>query len=127
MFRHSRNLNDIWRAFDEMFSQFDSMNGQWKTQTRVSDDGTYRITTYHYGNDKNEKLPTSGIESLKYQLETAIENEDFEKAVEIRDQIKKLETNQKEIEKLELELKQSIYEQNFEKSIEIRDQLKKFK
>ena len=43
------------------------------------------------------------------------------------DQIKKLETNQKEINKLEEDLKKSIEEQNFEKSIEIRDQLKKLK
>jgi protein-arginine kinase activator protein McsA len=56
-----------------------------------------------------------------------IENEDFEKAVELRDQIKKLEINQKEINKLEEELKKSIEQQNFEKSIEIRDQLKKLK
>jgi protein-arginine kinase activator protein McsA len=64
---------------------------------------------------------------LKQQLETAIENEDFELAVKLRDQIKSLEVNQKEIQKLEMELKKSIEEQNFEKSIEIRDQLKKLK
>ena len=124
MFGNSRNFDDIWKAFDEMFAQFDSMNGQWKSQTRVSDDGSYRVTTYRYSNNKEEK---SGIQSLKAQLETAIENEDFEKAVELRDKIKNLESNQKEIEKLELELKQSIEDQNFERSIEIRDQLKKLK
>lgn len=126
MFGSRRNMNDIFRAFDEMFAQFDSMNGEWKTQTRVSEDGTTRITSYYYGS-KDDKSSNSGIESLKSQLETAIENEDFEKAVELRDKIKNLESNQKEIEKLELELKQSIKDQNFEKSIEIRDQLKKLK
>jgi protein-arginine kinase activator protein McsA len=82
-----------------------------------------KITTYYYDNDKTN--PTS--KNLKQQLEIAIENEDFEKAVELRDQIKKLETNQKEIDNLENELRKSIEEQNFEKSIEIRDQLKKLK
>ena len=60
-------------------------------------------------------------------MEIAIENEDFEMAVELRDKIKKLETNQKQIEELEEELKQSIKDQNFEKSIELRDKLKELK
>jgi protein-arginine kinase activator protein McsA len=123
MFGNRRSYNDIFRAFDEMFNQLTPSNGEWKTQSKVSDDGTMKITTYYYDNAKTN--PTS--KNLKQQLEIAIENEDFEKAVELRDQIKKFETNQKVIDKLEEELKQSIEEQNFEKSIEIRDQLKKLK
>jgi protein-arginine kinase activator protein McsA len=123
MFGNRRSYNDIFRAFDEMFTQLTPNNGEWKTQTKVSDDGTTKITTYYYDNAKSN--PTS--KNLKQQLEIAIENEDFEKAVELRDQIKKLDTNQKEVDKLENELKKSIEEQNFEKSIEIRDQLKKLK
>lgn len=123
MFGNRRSYNDIFRAFDEMFSQLTPNNGEWKTQSKVSEDGTMKITTYYYDNAKTN--PTS--KNLKQQLEIAIENEDFEKAVELRDQIKKLESNQKEIDKLDEELKKSIEEQNFEKSIEIRDQLKKLK
>lgn len=123
MFGNRRSYNDIFRAFDEMLTQLTPTNGEWKTQTKVSDDGTMKITTYYY--DKTKSDPNS--KNLKQQLEIAIENEDFEKAVELRDQIKKMETNQKEIGKLEEELKKSIEEQNFEKSIEIRDQLKKLK
>ena len=125
MFGNRRSYNDIFRAFDEMFTQLtpSTSNGEWKTQTKVSDDGTMKITTYYYDNAKTN--PTS--KNLKQQLEIAIENEDFEKAVELRDQIKKLESNQKEIDKLEEDLKKSIEEQNFEKSIEIRDQLRKLK
>lgn len=123
MFGNRRSYNDIFRVFDEMFSQLTPNNGEWKTQSKVSEDGTMKITTYYYDNVKTN--PTS--KNLKQQLEIAIENEDFEKAVELRDQIKKLESNQKEIDKLEEELKKSIEEQNFEKSIEIRDQLKKLK
>jgi len=123
MFGNRRSNNNIFRAFDEMLTQLTPSNGEWKTQTKVSDDGTMKITTYYYDNAKTN--PTS--KNLKQQLEIAIENEDFEKAVELRDQIKKLDTNQKEVGKLEEELKKSIEEQNFEKSIEIRDQLKKLK
>ncbi len=127
MFRNEKNFNDFFRAFDEMFSQFDSRLGEWKSQTRVSDDGTTRITTYYKGNEPFEMKKPSGLTSLQKQLEIAIENEDFEMAVELRDKIKKFETNQKQIEELEQELKQSIKDLNFEKSIELRDKLKELK
>ena len=121
MFGNEKNFNDILRAFDDMFAQFDSRLGEWKSQTKVSEDGTMKVTTYYRS---NEPKSTKGTNGLKQQLELAIENEDFEKAVEIRDQIRKLESNQEVINKLEEELKQSIKEHNFERSIEIRDELK---
>jgi protein-arginine kinase activator protein McsA len=125
MFGNRRNYNDFFKAFDDMFAQFDLTQGEWKSQSRVSDDGTIKVTTYYRGGDslKSEE----GIDRLKSQLEIAIENEDFESAVKLRDKIKNFESNQETIEKLELELKKSIEEQNFEKSIEIRDQLRNFK
>ena len=121
MFGNEKNFNDILRAFDDMFAQFDSRLGEWKSQTKVSEDGTMKVTTYYRSNEPRKSKDNTG---LKHQLEMAIENEDFEKAVEIRDQIKKLESNQEVINKLEEELKQSIKEHNFERSIEIRDELK---
>ncbi len=127
MFGNEKNFNDILRAFDEMFAQFDSRLGEWKTQTKVSEDGTTRITTYYRGSEPFGTKKPSGVKSLEKQLEIAIENEDFEMAVELRDKIKKFETNQKQIEELEEELKQSIKDQNFEKSIELRDQLKELR
>ena len=124
MFGNEKNFNDILRAFDDMFSQFDSRLGEWKSQTKVSEDGTMKVTTYYRSNEPRKTKDSYG---LKRQLEIAIENEDFEKAVEIRDQIKKLESNQEAINKLEEELKQSIKDHNFERSIEIRDELKELK
>ena len=125
MFGNRRSYNDIFRAFDEMFSHFDLTQGEWKSQSRVSDDGTIKVTTYYRGGDSPKE--TGGLQSLKSQLDKAIENEDFESAVKLRDQIKTFEKNQKSIEKLELELKKSIENQEFEKSIELRDQIKNLK
>jgi protein-arginine kinase activator protein McsA len=121
-----RNYNDVFRLIDEMFGQFDfnPMGGEWKSQTKTSADGTTKVTTHYWSNSGSN---TNDVEMLKAQLENAIEHEDFELAVSLRDKIKSLETNKESIEKLELELKQSIQEQNFEKSIEIRDRLKKLK
>ena len=121
MFNNKKNFNDILREFDNMFSQFDSQLGEWKSQTKVSEDGTMKVTTYYRSNEPKKTKDGYG---LKRQLEMAIESEDFEKAVEIRDQIKKLESNQKVIDELELDLKQSIKDQDFEKSIQLRDKLK---
>lgn len=123
MFGRRRNTEDIWKIFDEIFSQFDQQNGEWKTSTKVSDDGTTIITSRFWSN-VGPKSNGSNLDKLKYELEKAIESEDFEKAVELRDKIKSLETNKKEIEELEADLKKSIENQDFEKSIEIRDKLK---
>ena len=125
MFGNRKNPTDLFKIFDEIFSQFEQPNGEWKTNTRISEDGSTIITSRYWSNSNS--TPKTDLDKLKSQLEVAIENEDFEKAVELRDQIKKLESNQKEIDKLEEDLKKSIEEQNFEKSIEIRDQLRKLK
>jgi protein-arginine kinase activator protein McsA len=127
MFGNKKNFNDFLRALDDMYSQFDSHLGEWKSQTKVSEDGTMKITTYYRGDDLGKNKPTIEIQSLKKLLDDSIKNEDFEMAVDIRDQIKKLELNQETIKEIELELKKSILEQNFEKSIELRDKLKNLK
>jgi protein-arginine kinase activator protein McsA len=124
MFNNKKNFNDILRMFDDMSSQFDSQLGEWKSETRVSEDGTIKVTSFYRSSEPKTSKESNG---LKRQLELAIENEDFEKAVEIRDQIRKMETNQETITKLEEELKQTISDHNFERSIEIRDELKKLK
>ena len=125
MFRNRKNFNDLFKSFDDMFEQLNSKSGEWKTKTKSSNDGAFNVTTYYWSSD--DKQPESKIGTLQNQLNVAIENEDFETAVKLRDSIKNFETIQKDIDKLELELKESIKEQNFEKSIEIRDQLKKLK
>ena len=123
MFGNEKNFNDILRAFDDMFAQFDSRLGEWKSQSKLSEDGTVKVT-YYWGTEPKSPKATNG---LKRQLELAMKNEDLEKAVEIRDQIKKMELNQEIITKLEEELKQTIKDHNFERSIESRDELKKLK
>lgn len=128
--RFNFNIDDLMARYDKMMEDFNKQD--WDTKTFESPDGNYKYTSYvkvfdlsDFGNDNPKQMDKE--EFLKIKLERAIEMEDFEQAVKLRDQIKNLGTNQEEIEKLELELKESIKEQNFEKSIEIRDQLKKLK
>jgi excinuclease UvrABC helicase subunit UvrB len=143
MFRRRKNINDILGEFDSMFSQFESMFGgipndsktekgndelgDWTKETYSSPDGSIYITNFVRTNSSHGTNKSSGLNALRKRLQTAIEDENFEEAVKLRDEIKNYETNQDSINKLELELKKSIEEQNFEKSIEIRDKLKKLK
>lgn len=138
-----KNLNDLFREFDSMVGGFDLMFGvtpnngktesgtdefgDWTKKTYKSPDGGVLITNFVRTGGNYKPNQSSGTTSLKKKLQIAIEEENFEEAVKLRDEIKKLETNQDEIKKIELELKKSIEDQDFEKSIELRDQLKKLK
>jgi protein-arginine kinase activator protein McsA len=56
-----------------------------------------------------------------------IEQENFERAIEIRDELKKIEQKNERLKSLELELKESIDKQDFENCIIIRDEINKLK
>ena len=124
------NIDDLMARYDKMMEDFNKQD--WETNTFESPDGNYKYTRYVKvfdlsDLDKYNSKEMDKEEYLNIKLNRAIEMEDFELAVKLRDQIKNLGTNQEQIEKLELELKKSIEEQNFEKSIEIRDHLRKLK
>ena len=76
---------------------------------------------------RTPKPKYNGVEGLKKELQTAINNEDYELAIKIRDMIKEREKNQGTIDNLELELKECIEKENFERAIQIREELKKLK
>ena len=124
------NIDDLMARYDKMMEDFNKQD--WETKTFESADGNYKYTSYvkvfdlsNLDDDNSKEMDKE--EYLKIKLNRAIEMEDFEQAVKLRDQIKNLGTNKEMIENLELELKESIKEQNFERSIEIRDELKKLK
>ena len=129
--RNNFNFDDLMARYEKMMKEFNNLD--WKTNSFESPDGNYKYTRYVkvfdlsniFDEDKSKEMDKE--EYLNIKLERAIEKEDFEEAIKLREQIKNLATNQEEIKKLELELKESIKEQNFERSIEIRDQLRKLK
>ena len=135
--RFNLNIDEIMARYNKMMEDFDNnisslKNDDWKKETFESPDGSYKYTSYIKVFDLSDfdapnPKEMSKEEYLKIKLERAIENEDFESAVRLRDQIKNLGTNKEKIEKLEAELKKSIEDQNFELSIELRDKLKNLK
>jgi excinuclease UvrABC helicase subunit UvrB len=141
MFRRRKNFDNIFGDFDAIFNEFDSIFGEapkgsktesgtdeigdWTKQSYSSPGGHILITNFvRTGSNPNKG---SSINVLKSKLQKAIDEENFEDAVKIRDEIKNYEKNQDSIHKLEMELKKSIEDQDFEKSIGIRDELKKLK
>lgn len=134
-----RNFNRLFRelnSFDEIFNMepLDSKerierrvddDGEWEKRTYVSENGlfsyTYLIRKSKPNNSKDE------IYNLKQELETCVENQEFERAVELRDKIKNLEENKEELSKLNNELNECIKNQDFERAIVLRDTIKKLK
>lgn len=119
------------KLFDEFFSGNDFLNlnqflsNDIDTEKKIytNDDGSVNVVYIRGGNkfEKNE------INTLRQKLDFAVETQDFELAVELRDKIKNLEQNQEEIKKLNDELNSHIKNQDFEKCIELRDKIRTLK
>jgi protein-arginine kinase activator protein McsA len=71
--------------------------------------------------------PTDELGELKNKLDVAVEEQNFEEAVKLRDQIKSLEKNKEKISELQTKLDECIKKQDFEKAIEYRDKIKALK
>lgn len=143
--RNRKSMDDLMNELNSMFNEpmfitgktnvekGSDENGEWSKETFTSSDGTYKITSVIrvMGGDgspiKNTKTQNGELEILKSRLEKAVEEQDFEKAVELRDRIKSLENNQEKITELESELKESIEKQDFERAIKLRDEIKNLK
>ena len=104
-------------------------NGQWTKETFTSVDGSYSVTNIFRNSgtvlNKSQKTELDEISYLKSQLETSIEEQNFEKAAELRDNNKSLETDKEKILELQSELKKAVDHQDFERAIELRDEIKK--
>jgi excinuclease UvrABC helicase subunit UvrB len=139
LFRNFNNLNRLFRdlnSFDEFFDDLSHLkdkeqvqtgkdeNGEWERRTYVSDTGLF---SYSFLTRKTGAQKLDDISNLKNMLEDAVEKQEFEKAVELRDKIKKIEDNKEELLKLNNELNECIKNQDFERAIVLRDTIKKLK
>lgn len=131
---------NFFNDFESFFNDFNSLNernletktengidknGEWQRQTTTSKDGFIRIVKFSRTNSTKSKI--RNIEEIKKEMEICVESQNFERAAELRDLIKSMESNEDSKKKLNKELEIAIKEQNFERAIEIRDQLKGLK
>lgn len=117
---YNQRFNKLFRTFDlfdELFFS-DLRNDNFIEKNFKSPDGSMSISYFVKTNQKNT------IDDLKHQLNLAVENQEFEKAVELRDKIKKLEENKEVISQLKKELDECVKSENYEKAIELRDKIK---
>jgi len=101
--------------------------GDWSKETFTSEDGMIQFTTIFrstQGNTPQSEEPTN-LERFKKELKKAVNLQEFEKAVELRDKIKNLEDNKVKLNDLNFELMKAVDQQDFEKAIELRDEIKK--
>jgi len=125
-------MRDFNKLFNEFFKRdpffnldFDFFNDDnFEKKTYNSNDGSFSFTMI---TDKRNYNPNNEINKLKTELAYVIEDQNFERAAEIRDEIKKLEENKNELISLNKELDKCIKSQDFERCIEIRDKIKEIK
>jgi excinuclease UvrABC helicase subunit UvrB len=145
MFGRRKNffgLNNLDSLFNDMNSIFDEPfvikgksnvengsdeNGDWTKQTFTSNDGSYSITSVvrYYSGEQTPSKNTDELSKLKFQLNKAIEEQEFEEAAKLRDQIKSLELNREKINDLKHQLDEAVKNEDFEKAIQLRDEIKK--
>jgi protein-arginine kinase activator protein McsA len=97
----------------------------FEKKTYKSEDGSMSFT--FITNKRTGIKEEDEILQLKNKLDQAIESQNFEEAVELRDKIKNLEKNKEKISKLKKELDNCIKTQDFEKAIELRDKINSLK
>jgi len=140
LFRNFHNLNRLFKDLDSIEDFFKEINpqsgkeqvqkgndenGEWERRTYVSDTGLFSYSFLTRKSDNSKSIDE--ISKLKYELNESVEKQDFERAVELRDKINKLEKNKNELTKLNQELNECIKKQDFEKAIKLRDKINSLK
>ena len=98
--------------------------GEWVKTTYESPNGSYSSVNFvRVGN--TTKKTNSKTTELQKQLSKAVEEQNYEEAVKLRDKIRKIEGHKEKIELLKSELDLAVKNQDYEKAIELRDEIKK--
>ena len=119
----SRNFEKL---FNELWSSDPLFNGDnWERKNYKSEDGSISFT--YVTNKRGGLNKQDEISLLKQKLDIAVDEQNFEVAVELRDKIKNLEKNKEELTKLNKELNECVKKQDFENAIKLRDNIRSLK
>jgi len=122
-----KRLDEILRRIFENPDNFDFEKFEeifTKKMLSNSFDSKIKLNVIYLNDDVVNDMTKKKLEN---ELQEVIEQENFERAIEIRDELKKIEQRNERLKSLELELKQSIDKQDFENCIIIRDEINKLK
>jgi protein-arginine kinase activator protein McsA len=113
-------FGDFEKMFNSLLSGSFGLNpDNFTKRSYMTKDGL--VSIMHYSNVSDDDDEISLLES---ELSLAVENQEFEKAVDLRDKIKILKENNSTIKQLNGELSEAVRTQNFELAIELRDKIK---
>jgi hypothetical protein len=105
----SRNFDKL---FNELWSSDPFFNGDnWERKNYKSEDGSISFT--YITNKRGDLNKQDEISLLKQKLDIAVDEQNFEEAVELRDKIKNLEKNKEELTKLNKELRINLIKNHF--------------
>jgi protein-arginine kinase activator protein McsA len=98
-------------------------SNKWKKESYTSKDGLINVIKYVL----DTETESEDIKELQRQLDTVVENQDYEKATVLRDKIKSLKNESNQIQNLEKELDSLVKKQNFEEAINVRNKINSIK
>jgi len=112
-YNHPTNWNSLFPTKDWL------KNNEWSTFFPTNEWSTYT--------PKRKTTPTteSPVTELKISLNKAVNSQDYEEAIRLRDEIKNYEKHNSQINDLTTLLNKSIDTQNYEDAIKYRDKINK--
>ena len=126
-FNESTNFDlPFTRLFGETRTEKGSdEHGEWTKTSYDSPDGTYSFTNFIRVENPTSVKRNPKNEKLQNLLNKAVEEQNYEEALKLRDELKKLETNKEKLFSLKSDLESAVKKQEYEKAIELRDLIKK--
>jgi excinuclease UvrABC helicase subunit UvrB len=122
-----RRIDEILRRMFENPDNFDFEKFEKMFTDKILGKPSFDKVKLNFVYVSDNTLDNVTESDLELELKEAVESENFERAIEIRDELRKLELYKEKIQNLEIELKDAIGKQDFERCIVLRDELNKLK
>lgn len=129
------NLDDMINSLKDMLGDTEPLiedsksgkdkYGDWTSDSLSTPSGSIVIKTFYRTNSTNKGI--NKLDELKFKLSEAVQTDNYEEAIILRDKIKNLENNADKISELNNKLSAALESQNYEDAIKLRDELKKLK
>ena len=128
---HSYNSTFPNRKNDIKKEHGEDEDGKWYKESYTSPDGSLSYSLYVKSVEANPNPMSNDVDNSitfkKKELKEALNKEDYQKAIKLRDEIKNLEKNSTELKKLQLLKKEAVNAEDFEKAEELNKKISSLK